>query len=234
MIVLFGSGGQVGWELRRSLAPLDALHPLTSKDPGGNLGDPGAVADTIRRLRPAAVVNASAHTAVDAAESEPESTRARVLNTDAPAAMAAACQDCGALLVHYSTDYVFDGSGDRPWTEDDPTGPLGVYGRTKRDGETAALACDALVFRTSWVYAARGKNFARTMLRLAGERDRLTVVSDQTGAPTGAELIADATAHSTTSSRRGKPRGTASPNLSSNAPARPESPSAPPGSIRCR
>jgi dTDP-4-dehydrorhamnose reductase len=132
---------------------------------------------------------------VDKAQSEPE--LARRLNAEAPAVLAEAAQAAGALLVHYSTDYVFDGSGTTPWTEDAPTGPLNVYGQTKLDGERAiAAACPRhLILRTSWVYAARGGNFARTMLRLAAERERLTVIDDQFGAPTGAELIADVTAH---------------------------------------
>jgi dTDP-4-dehydrorhamnose reductase len=141
------------------------------------------------------VVNAAAHTAVDKAESEPE--LARCLNATAPAALAQAAAEVGAWLVHYSTDYVFNGQGDQPWQEGDATGPLSVYGQTKLEGEQhiAASGCKHLIFRTSWVYAARGGNFAKTMLRLAGERERLTVIDDQHGAPTGADLIADVTAH---------------------------------------
>ena len=149
----------------------------------------------MRDVRPDVVVNAAAHTAVDKAESEPE--LARTLNATAPAALAQAAADVGAWLVHYSTDYVFNGEGQTPWQEGDATGPLGVYGQTKLEGEQAIAGsgCKHLIFRTSWVYAARGGNFARTMLRLAQERERLTVIDDQRGAPTGADLIADVTAH---------------------------------------
>lgn len=197
-ILLLGKNGQVGWELQRALAP---LAPLVALDRGGDaglagdLGDPRALAATVQALRPRAVVNAAAYTAVDRAEAEPR--QARLLNADAPDALARAAADCGALLVHYSTDYVFDGSGTQPWRESDPPAPLNVYGRTKLAGEQAirASGCRHLILRTSWVYAARGTNFPRTMLRLARERERLTVVDDQWGAPTGAELIADVTAH---------------------------------------
>ena len=197
-ILLLGKNGQVGWELQRALAPLGPLVALDRHGQdglAGDLNDPAALAATVRALRPAAIVNAAAHTAVDRAESEPE--LAQRLNAEAPAALAQAAAELGAWLVHYSTDYVFDGSGDRPWHEDDPTGPLSVYGTSKLAGEQAirASGCLHLIFRTSWVYAARGGNFARTMLRLAAERERLTVVDDQWGAPTGAELIADVSAH---------------------------------------
>ena len=197
-ILLFGRNGQVGWELQRSLAPLGEVVALGSGDEDGLCGDfndPAAVARTVREVRPDAIVNAAAYTAVDKAESEPE--RARTINALAPAVIAEAAHQVGAALVHYSTDYVFDGSGTRPWREDDATGPLSVYGRTKLEGEQgiARALPRHLVLRTSWVYAARGGNFAKTMLRLARERDTLTVVDDQFGAPTGAELLADATAH---------------------------------------
>ena len=197
-LLLLGKNGQVGWELQRALAPLGPLIALDRHGQEGLAGDlsqPDAVAATVRALRPAVVVNAAAHTAVDRAESEPE--LAARLNADAPGSLAAAAAEVGALLVHYSTDYVFDGSGDRPRREDDATGPLSVYGATKLAGEDAirASGCAHLILRTSWVYAARGGNFARTMLRLGRERERLTVVNDQWGAPTGAELIADVTAH---------------------------------------
>jgi dTDP-4-dehydrorhamnose reductase len=141
------------------------------------------------------IVNAAAHTAVDKAESEPE--LARCLNAQAPTVLAREAAALGAWLVHYSTDYVFDGSGTQPWLETDATGPLGVYGQTKLEGEQgiAASGCRHLIFRTSWVYAARGGNFAKTMLKLAKDRERLTVINDQFGAPTGADLIADVTAH---------------------------------------
>lgn len=199
-ILLLGKNGQVGWELQRSLAPLGELVALdrhsTEADGGcGDLTQPQRLRETVLRLRPDVIVNAAAHTAVDRAESEPE--LARTVNTLAPGALAEAAHAVGALLAHYSTDYVFDGSGDAPWQEDAPTAPLSVYGITKRDGEDRVRASGArhLIFRTSWVYAARGGNFARTMLRLAQERERLTVIDDQWGAPTGADLIADVTAH---------------------------------------
>jgi dTDP-4-dehydrorhamnose reductase len=196
-LLLLGKTGQVGWELQRSLAPLGELVALgsASTDFAGDLRHPEQVAQTVLTLRPDVIVNAAAHTAVDKAESEPE--LARTLNATAPGAIAQAAQEVGALMVHYSTDYVFDGSGERPWQEDDATGPLSVYGRTKLEGEQliAAHCQKHLIFRTSWVYAARGGNFAKTMLRLAKERERLTVIDDQFGAPTGAELLADVTAH---------------------------------------
>ena len=196
-ILLLGKNGQVGWELQRSLAPLGDVIALDrhSAPLCGDLSNPQALAQTVRTLRPDVIVNAAAHTAVDKAESEPEV--ARTLNALAPAALAQAAAEVGAWLVHYSTDYVFSGEGQTPWQEGDATGPLGVYGQTKLEGEQAIAAsgCKHLIFRTSWVYAARGGNFARTMLRLAQERERLTVIEDQRGAPTGADLIADVSAH---------------------------------------
>lgn len=197
-ILLFGANGQVGWELQRSLAPLGEL---VAMDAGGieglcgDFADVEGIARTVRSVRPHAIVNAAAYTAVDKAEAEPE--LARTVNAAAPGIIAHAAREIGAAMVHYSTDYVFDGSGTRPWREDDPTGPLSVYGRTKLDGEQAirAAAPRHLILRTSWVYAARGGNFAKTMLRLAREREQLTVVDDQVGAPTGADLLADVTAH---------------------------------------
>ena len=195
-ILLLGKNGQVGWELQRSLAPLGELVALDRhSQPCGDLSQPQRLAETVRALRPDVIVNAAAHTAVDKAESEVD--LARTLNATAPAALAQAAAETGAWLVHYSTDYVFDGSGTNPWQEGDATGPLGVYGLTKLEGEQAIAAsgCRHLIFRTSWVYAARGGNFAKTMLRLAQERERLTVIDDQHGAPTGADLIADVTAH---------------------------------------
>ncbi|MQM37975.1 dTDP-4-dehydrorhamnose reductase [wastewater metagenome] len=197
-ILLFGPNGQVGWELQRALAPLGEVIPLDRHGRDGlrgDLTDPDALREAIRTVRPAVIVNAAAYTAVDRAESEPE--RAEAINATAPGVIAEQARAQGALLVHYSTDYVFDGSGDRPWCENDVTGPLSVYGRSKLEGENAirASGCTHLIFRTSWVYAARGKNFIRTMLRLARERDALQVIDDQYGAPTGAELIADVTAH---------------------------------------
>ncbi|WP_090043792.1 dTDP-4-dehydrorhamnose reductase [Limnohabitans sp. 2KL-27] len=196
-ILLLGKNGQVGWELQRSLAPLGKVLALDrhSTDFCGDLSQPERLAQTVRDWRPDVIVNAAAHTAVDKAESEPE--LARILNATAPAALAQAAAEVGAWLVHYSTDYVFNGLGDQSWQEGDATGPLSVYGQTKLEGEQAIAAsgCQHLIFRTSWVYAARGGNFAKTMLRLAAERERLTVIDDQHGAPTGADLIADVTAH---------------------------------------
>jgi dTDP-4-dehydrorhamnose reductase len=196
-ILLLGKNGQVGWELQRSLAPLGEVLALDRHSVAycGDLSKPEQLAQTVLAYKPDVIVNAAAHTAVDKAESEPE--LARGLNTDAPAALAKAAAQVGAWLVHYSTDYVFDGSGTHARQEVEGTGPLSVYGQTKLDGEKAIVAsgCKYLIFRTSWVYAARGGNFAKTMLRLAQERDKLTVIDDQHGAPTGADLIADVTAH---------------------------------------
>ncbi|MDD2810986.1 dTDP-4-dehydrorhamnose reductase [Rhodoferax sp.] len=196
-ILLLGKNGQVGWELQRSLAPLGELIALDrhSTSHCGDLSYLTGLADTVQAIRPDVIVNAAAHTAVDKAESEPDLVR--TLNALAPEVLAREAATLGAWLVHYSTDYVFDGSGDTPWTETDATGPLSVYGASKLEGEQLiAQRCPRhLIFRTSWVYAARGGNFAKTMLRLAQERDKLTVINDQFGAPTGADLIADITAH---------------------------------------
>ena len=197
-ILLLGKNGQVGWELQRALAPLGNVVACDVDSPGESCADfsrPESLRTLLRRERPEVVVNAAAHTAVDRAESEPE--LARAINATAPGLLAEEASALGAWLVHYSTDYVFDGSGDAPRTEDAATSPLGVYGRTKLEGERLlqASGCRHLILRTSWVYAARGENFARTMLRLAAERDTLSVIDDQVGAPTGAELLADVTAH---------------------------------------
>ena len=196
-LLLLGKDGQVGWELQRSLAPLGEVVALDfdSTDFHADFSQPEQLAETVLKVRPDVIVNAAAHTAVDKAESEP--VFARKLNATSPGVVAQAAQRVGALMVHYSTDYVFDGSGTQPWQEEDATGPLSVYGRTKLEGEqlVAQHCARHLIFRTSWVYAARGGNFAKTMLRLAKERERLTVIDDQVGAPTGAELLADVTAH---------------------------------------
>ena len=196
-ILLLGKNGQVGWELQRSLSVLGTVTALDfdSTEYCGDFSNPAGVADTVRALRPDVIVNAAAHTAVDKAESEADV--ARTLNATTPGAIAQEAAKLGAWLVHYSTDYVFDGSGSRPWVETDTPAPLSVYGRTKLEGEQLIQQSGArhLILRTSWVYAARGGNFAKTMLRLAQEREHLTVIDDQWGAPTGADLLADVTAH---------------------------------------
>ncbi|KGM40960.1 dTDP-4-dehydrorhamnose reductase [Aquabacterium sp. NJ1] len=202
-ILLLGKGGQVGWELQRALSTLGQLDAFDSDSPGpvnapdlrADFRDPDKVAALVRHIRPDVIVNAAAHTAVDKAESEPE--LARLINATTPAAIAAEAAKLNALLVHYSTDYVFDGSGQQARNEHSPVAPLSVYGQTKLEGELAiqSSTCRHLIFRTSWVYAARGGNFARTMLRLAAEREQLNVIDDQIGAPTGADLLADVTAH---------------------------------------
>jgi dTDP-4-dehydrorhamnose reductase len=196
-ILLLGKNGQVGWELQRSLAPLGELMALDrhSTHYCGDLSKPEKLAQNVLAYKPDFIVNAAAHTAVDKAESEP--ALAKLLNADASAVLAQAAAQVGAWLVHYSTDYVFDGGGNHARHEDEIAGPLNVYGQTKLDGEKAIIAsgCKYLIFRTSWVYAARGGNFAKTILSLAQEREKLTVINDQHGAPTGAELIADVTAH---------------------------------------
>lgn len=200
-ILLVGANGQVGTELQRSLAPLGDVVPATrtgllvdgSACETADLDRAGDLAALVARVGPAVVVNAAACTAVDRAEDDP--AMALRANADAPAVLAAACAASDALLLHYSTDYVFDGRGTRPYREDDPTAPLGVYGQSKRAGELAVQAsgCRHLILRTAWVYAAHGNNFLRTMLRLGAERDELRVVADQVGTPTPAALIADVT-----------------------------------------
>lgn len=201
-LLLVGANGQVGRELRRSLSPLGEVVAATR---GGRLGDngtcvvadladPHALTRLVRDVAPSVVVNAAAYTAVDKAEGEREV--AFQVNAEAPAAMARACADLDIPLVHYSTDYVFDGQATRPYREDDPVAPLGVYGASKLAGEQAVRAAGGrhFIFRTAWVYAAHGHNFLRTMLRLGAERDELRVVADQAGTPTPAALIADVTA----------------------------------------
>jgi dTDP-4-dehydrorhamnose reductase len=188
----------VGWELQRALSPLGEIIALDRAGAGSLCGDftnLEGLADTVRQLAPDVIVNAAAYTAVDKAESEPE--LAGIINARAPGVLARAAKSLDAWLVHYSTDYVFNGSGTQAWREEDPTAPLSVYGLTKLEGEQAirALGGRHIILRTSWVYGARGSNFARTMLRLARERDRLTVIDDQIGAPTGADLLADVSAH---------------------------------------
>ena len=200
-ILLFGANGQVGWELQRSLSPLGELMALDrhSANRGnglcGDLSNLDGIASSIATFRPDVIVNAAAYTAVDKAESDFDN--AQLINALAPEVLAKAATRVGAWLIHYSTDYVFDGSGDKPWVETDPTGPLSVYGRTKLIGEQriASVCAMHLILRTSWVYAARGGNFAKTLLKLAQERETLSVINDQFGAPTGADLLADVTAH---------------------------------------
>ncbi len=197
-ILLLGCNGQVGWELQRALAPLGDVIACdfdTAGDRRADFTQPQTLPALFARVAPQLVVNAAAHTAVDRAESEPDV--AQTINATAPAVLARECARAAVPIVHYGTDYVFDGSGDAPRDEDAATAPLSVYGRSKRDGEQAIRESGAahLILRTSWVYAARGGNFVRTMLRLAAERETLSVVDDQVGAPTGAELLADVTAH---------------------------------------
>lgn len=195
-ILLLGKNGQVGWELQRSLAPLGEVLALdrNSTSHCGDLSNLEGLADTVRVFRPDVVVNAAAYTAVDKAESD-QST-ANLINALAPEVLARACAAIGAYLVHFSTDYVFDGAGQKPWLESDATGPLNVYGHSKLAGENgiAKQGAKHVIFRTSWVYGTEGGNFAKTMLRFAQEREKMAVINDQFGAPTGAALLADITA----------------------------------------
>jgi dTDP-4-dehydrorhamnose reductase len=201
-LLLLGANGQVGFELQRSLAPLGEVVCATRSGqlPGGAPCEPADLADAasldavLGRARPDVVVNAAAYTGVDRAEDEPDA--ARRANAEAPAQLARWCQQRDAMLVHYSTDYVFDGGGARPYRENDAAAPIGIYGQTKFEGEEAIRASGArhLLFRTAWVYAARGQNFLNTMLRLGRERAALRIVADQRGAPTPARWIAAATA----------------------------------------
>ena len=191
-VLLTGANGQVGWELRRALAPLgDVFAPDRGRL---DLADCDALRQYVRAIAPQAIVNAAAYTAVDRAESEP--ALARAINTIAPGVLAEEAQRLDAVLVHYSTDYVFDGAKPEPYTESDPPNPLNVYGRAKLEGERAigASGCRHLTLRTSWVYGTRGNNFLLTMLRLARERGQLRIVGDQIGAPTWCREIAQATA----------------------------------------
>ncbi|MCC1495741.1 dTDP-4-dehydrorhamnose reductase [Alcanivorax sp. 1008] len=196
-VLLFGKNGQVGWELQRSLASTGELIALDRQGEDGLCGDLGnlpGLTDTLERLQPDIIVNAAAYTAVDKAEQEAES--AQLINAQAPKRMAQWAAKTGALLVHYSTDYVFDGSGDAPYSEDAPVAPINIYGQTKLAGEKAIQksGCRYLIFRTSWVYAAQGNNFMKTMLQLGKTRAELNVVCDQIGAPTPARLVAEITA----------------------------------------
>ena len=196
-ILLLGKNGQVGWELQRALAPLGeliALDRLGLDDLSGDMSDPEAVFNTVLKIQPDIVVNASAYTAVDLAETEKD--LANVVNHLAVKKIAEACQRIQAILIHYSTDYVFSGQGDAAFLESDQIDPVNEYGRTKALGEQAIVesGCEHLIFRTSWVYASKGKNFLKTMLNLAQQREELSIIADQIGAPTSAELIADVTA----------------------------------------
>lgn len=192
-IVVLGSQGQVGYELARALMPLGTITALDRTQ--ADLANADSLRDKVRLLQPDLIVNAAAYTAVDKAESD--IAVATVINSDAPGILAEEAARIGALLIHYSTDYVFDGDSGRPYAEADVTRPQSVYGRSKLAGEEAiaAIGCDHLVLRTSWVYGVRGHNFLRTMLRLAADRTELRVVADQFGAPTWARWIAEATAH---------------------------------------
>ncbi|MCB1959211.1 MAG: dTDP-4-dehydrorhamnose reductase [Rhodocyclaceae bacterium] len=191
-VLLTGATGQAGWELARSLMPLGEVTALDRV--ACDLAQPAQLDGVVDAIAPDVIVNAAAYTAVDKAESEP--ALARTINAESVGRLAAAARRHGALLVHYSTDYVFDGRKSTPYLEDDATAPLNVYGESKLAGERAIVAegCDHLILRTTWVYAARGHNFVATMLRLFAERERLTVVADQIGAPTWARNIADTTA----------------------------------------
>lgn len=203
-ILLFGARGQVGWQLQRSLSVLGELVALDRSSPGwcGDLRDIDGVAATVTAASPDVVVNAAAYTAVDRAEDEPG--LAFAINAQASEAIARAAARCGAWMVHYSSDYVYDGSSDRPWREDDPTGPLGAYGRSKLAGDRAVAHGNPrhLILRTSWVFDSWGQNFAKSILAAAAARDELAIVADQWGAPTRAALVADVTAHVLSALRR--------------------------------
>lgn len=192
-ILLMGRNGQVGWELARSLLPLGEL--VCADYLEADFTVPEQLRSFIQKHGPDVIINAAAYTAVDKAESE--IGPAILINAEAPGILAEQAEKIGALLIHYSTDYVFDGAKTSPYTETDSTNPLNVYGQSKLAGEQAiqATGADHLILRTSWVYAARGQNFLKTVLRLAAEREELSIVSDQIGSPTWARLIAETTAH---------------------------------------
>lgn len=197
-VLLLGKNGQLGWELQRALSPLGELIALDrtgDQSLCGDLSDLEGLRETIALVRPDIIVNAAAYTAVDQAESDSE--LAMLINAYASQVLAEEAVKIGAWLIHYSTDYVFNGSGNEPWCEIDETGPLSIYGQSKLLGEQfiQQSGCNYLIFRTSWVYSSRGNNFAKTMLRLASERQNLSIIEDQIGAPTGAALLADCTAH---------------------------------------
>lgn len=196
-ILLFGKTGQVGWELQRALAPLGKITALSTRSTEwcGDLTQPEEIRKSIQNLRPDIIVNAAAYTAVDKAESEPD--LAELINSTSVKVMAEEAKKLDAILIHYSTDYVYSGEGHNRWRESDKPEPRNVYGKTKLSGEQAIAAADInyLIFRTSWVYASRSNNFIKTMLRLGSEKEALSIINDQIGAPTGAALIADITAH---------------------------------------
>lgn len=196
-ILLFGKTGQVGWELQRALAPLGKITALSTRSTEwcGDLTQPEEIRKSIQNLRPDIIVNAAAYTAVDKAESEPD--LAELINSTSVKVMAEEAKNLNAILIHYSTDYVYSGEGQNRWRESDKPEPRNVYGKTKLSGEQAIAAADInyLIFRTSWVYASRSNNFIKTMLRLGSEKEVLSIINDQIGAPTGAALIADITAH---------------------------------------
>ncbi|WP_145338947.1 dTDP-4-dehydrorhamnose reductase [Pantoea sp. PSNIH1] len=196
-ILLFGKTGQVGWELQRALAPLGKITALSTRSTEwcGDLTQPEEIRKSIQNLRPDIIVNAAAYTAVDKAESEPD--LAELINSTSVKVMAEEAKNLNAILIHYSTDYVYSGEGHNRWRESDKPEPRNVYGKTKLSGEQAITAADIqyLIFRTSWVYASRSNNFIKTMLRLGSEKEALSIINDQIGAPTGAALIADITAH---------------------------------------
>lgn len=204
-IAITGVRGQLGWELVRSISPLGEV--IRWDREVADLGNPVLLNGLMRFYRPDVVVNAAAYTAVDKAEDD--CTTARLVNTESVDVIARAAKRAGALFIHFSTDYVFDGKSTEPYSEDCETSPLNVYGTTKRDGELAIIAseCDHLIFRTSWVYAARGANFMLTMLRLAGEREELKIVDDQMGAPTSAKMLANVTAHAISQAMRERREG---------------------------
>lgn len=191
-ILLTGINGQVGWELQRSLQPLGEVIALDRT--GLDLSNPDRIREVVRSIKPSVICNPAAYTAVDKAETETD--LAMTVNAMAPGILAEEARRHDALLIHYSTDYVFDGEKDSPYKEDDPTSPLGNYGRSKLAGEQAiqAIGCRHLIFRACWVYGLRGHNFLRTILRLAGERDQLRIVNDQFGMPTWSRMISDASA----------------------------------------
>jgi dTDP-4-dehydrorhamnose reductase len=210
-IAVTGVRGQLGWELVRALSPLgEVIHWDREL---ADLSKPALLDGLLRFYRPDVVVNAAAYTAVDQAEDD--RVTARLVNTESVDVMARAAKRAGALFVHFSTDYVFDGKSAEPYSEDCVTSPLNVYGTTKRDGELAVIAseCDHLIFRTSWVYATRGANFMLTMLRLATERELLKIVEDQVGAPTPAKMLANLTAHAISQAMRERREGRCSSGL---------------------